>query len=105
MEIPRNWRLRAERLRFELGFSCGMCGAIYTQDRPVCPECGLNYDSGKFVGALGEQFITLMSEVLYALTKAELGDEDVGIDEWFATATIGNQDRLVEALAMKLCGV
>ncbi len=71
MEIARHWRLKRERLAFELGHSCGICGAIFTQDRPVCPECGLHFESGKFVGEIGQKFVAMMCDVLLALSEPD----------------------------------
>jgi len=38
MEIPRLWRLKAQRYRLE-GFTCPNCGRYIFPPRPVCPYC------------------------------------------------------------------
>jgi ribosomal protein L32 len=39
MEIPRHWRLKAQRYRLE-GSICRNCGHRIFPSRPVCPDCG-----------------------------------------------------------------
>ena len=38
MEIPRHWRLKAQRYRLE-GSACPICGKLSFPPRPVCPDC------------------------------------------------------------------
>jgi uncharacterized OB-fold protein len=38
MEIPRHWRLKAQRYRLE-GSVCPVCGQVTFPPRPVCPHC------------------------------------------------------------------
>ena len=38
MEIPRHWRLKAQRYRLE-GTICPVCGQVSFPPRPVCPNC------------------------------------------------------------------
>jgi uncharacterized OB-fold protein len=38
MEIPRHWRLKAQRYRLE-GSICPTCGQVSFPPRPVCPLC------------------------------------------------------------------
>ncbi len=38
MEIPRHWRLKAQRYRLE-GSTCPICGQLTFPPRPVCPHC------------------------------------------------------------------
>ena len=38
MEIPRHWRLKAQRYRLE-GSICPTCGQVSFPPRPVCPHC------------------------------------------------------------------
>jgi len=38
MEIPRHWRLKAQRYRLE-GSVCPICGQVTFPPRPVCPHC------------------------------------------------------------------
>jgi len=38
MEIPRHWRLKAQRYRLE-GSTCPICGQLSFPPRPVCPQC------------------------------------------------------------------
>jgi len=38
MEIPRHWRLKAQRYRLE-GSRCPVCGQLAFPPRPVCPHC------------------------------------------------------------------
>ena len=38
MEIPRHWRLKAQRYRLA-GSTCPACGQATFPPRPVCPQC------------------------------------------------------------------
>jgi len=38
MEIPRHWRLKAQRYRLE-GVACPNCGRLIFPPRPICPHC------------------------------------------------------------------
>jgi uncharacterized OB-fold protein len=38
MEIPRHWRLKAQRYRLE-GSVCPTCGRLAFPPRMVCPRC------------------------------------------------------------------
>jgi uncharacterized OB-fold protein len=38
MEIPRHWRLKAQRYRLE-GTTCPSCGEFIFPPHPVCPHC------------------------------------------------------------------
>lgn len=38
MEIPRHWRLKAQRYRLE-GSICPRCSQLIFPPRPVCPHC------------------------------------------------------------------
>ena len=38
MEIPRHWRLKAQRYRLEASV-CPGCGGLSFPPRPVCPRC------------------------------------------------------------------
>jgi uncharacterized OB-fold protein len=38
MEIPRHWRLKAQRYRLE-GSICPTCGQLSFPPRLVCPQC------------------------------------------------------------------
>jgi hypothetical protein len=38
MEVPRHWRLKAQRYRLQ-GTACRVCGQATFPPRPVCPEC------------------------------------------------------------------
>ncbi len=38
MEIPRHWRLKAQRYRLE-GSACPTCGRLSFPPRLVCPHC------------------------------------------------------------------
>jgi uncharacterized OB-fold protein len=38
MEIPRHWRLKAQRYRLE-GSVCPTCGQLSFPPRQVCPHC------------------------------------------------------------------
>jgi len=38
MEIPRHWRLRAQRYRLE-GSTCPICGELIFPPRPICAKC------------------------------------------------------------------
>ena len=38
MEIPRHWRLKAQRYRLE-GSACPICQQFLFPPRPVCPYC------------------------------------------------------------------
>ena len=39
MEIPRHWRMKAQRYRLE-GSICPICGQVSFPPRQVCPHCG-----------------------------------------------------------------
>lgn len=38
MEIPRHWRLKAQRYNL-VGCACPQCGRKFFPPRPVCPDC------------------------------------------------------------------
>ena len=38
MQVPRDWRLRAQRYRL-VGSACPICGRLIFPPRPVCPYC------------------------------------------------------------------
>jgi len=38
VEIPRYWRLKAQRYRLE-GTTCPICNQVTFPPRPVCPHC------------------------------------------------------------------
>ncbi len=38
MEVPRHWRLNAQRYRLE-GSACPICGRLSFPPHPICPEC------------------------------------------------------------------
>jgi uncharacterized OB-fold protein len=38
MEIPRHWRLKAQRYRLE-GSVCSICGQFIFPPRPICVQC------------------------------------------------------------------
>jgi hypothetical protein len=38
MEIPRHWRLKAQRYRLA-GSTCPICGTVSFPPRPVCGKC------------------------------------------------------------------
>jgi hypothetical protein len=38
MEVPRHWRLNAQRYRL-IGSACPTCGQLLFPPRPVCPHC------------------------------------------------------------------
>jgi uncharacterized OB-fold protein len=38
MEIPRHWRLKAQRYRL-VGSTCPVCGRLTFASRPVCTQC------------------------------------------------------------------
>lgn len=38
MQVPRHWRLKAQRYRLE-GAACRECGLPTFPPRPVCPHC------------------------------------------------------------------
>lgn len=40
MEIPRHWRLKAQRYRLE-GSLCPVCGQPIFPPRPLCPSCAV----------------------------------------------------------------
>jgi len=43
MEIPRHWRLKAQRYRLE-GSRCPVCGQLSFPPRPVCLLCNARPD-------------------------------------------------------------
>ncbi len=40
MEVPRIWRLKAQRYRM-VGNICPTCGRVFFPPRPVCPDCAV----------------------------------------------------------------
>ncbi len=38
MEVPRIWRLKAQRYRM-VGNVCPTCGQVFFPPRPICPNC------------------------------------------------------------------
>ncbi len=44
MEIPRHWRLNAQRYRLQ-GSVCPICGQARFPPRPACPRCMLQVRS------------------------------------------------------------
>ena len=45
MEIPRHWRLKAQRYRLE-GLTCQHCGQFIFPPRAVCPNASLHRPTG-----------------------------------------------------------
>jgi hypothetical protein len=45
MEIPRHWRLKAQRYRLE-GLTCQHCGQFVFPPRPVCPNASRHHLTG-----------------------------------------------------------
>ena len=98
MEIPRHWRLKKERLAFELGHRCGMCGKVFTQDRPVCPSCGLEFGSGRFIGETGAQFVDYLFRILVAESERAQVHGDETSDRILAVIATHNLDAALEIL-------
>lgn len=46
MEIPRHWRLKAQRYRLE-GSRCPICGQLSFPPHPVCPRCNTRPDQNQ----------------------------------------------------------
>lgn len=42
MEVPRHWRLKAQRYRLE-GSTCRICGKPTFPPRSVCPHCTIQH--------------------------------------------------------------
>lgn len=102
MEIPRHWRLRKERLRMEMGFTCGMCGQVFTQDRPVCPHCGLHFESGRLMGQAGQDFANYLITVLKAVAAEAEHLEATDADALVAAAALGDVEVAIEVLATRV---
>jgi uncharacterized OB-fold protein len=51
MEIPRYWRLKAQRYRLE-GSTCPSCGELMFPPRPVCTKCQCTTPSTQSVADL-----------------------------------------------------
>lgn len=49
MEIPRHWRLKAQRYRLE-GSTCPVCGRLIFPPRPVCTKCHCTVQPGQIIG-------------------------------------------------------
>ena len=45
MEIPRHWRLKAQRYRLK-GLTCQQCGQFIFPPRPVCPNTSRHRPTG-----------------------------------------------------------
>lgn len=99
MEIPRHWRLKRERIAFELGHRCGMCGAVFTQDRPVCLTCGLQFESGKFVGEVGERWVDYFFRIFVATAEQSLLEGDKAAEEMMAIAVMQDTDKAIDYMA------
>jgi rubredoxin-like zinc ribbon protein len=52
MDIPRHWRLKAQRYRLE-GSLCPVCGRPNFPPRPACPDC-----SGQRVNSADAQLLS-----------------------------------------------
>jgi uncharacterized OB-fold protein len=46
MEAPKYWREQPARYRLE-GSNCQACGIKHFPERPICPDCGTNRETGK----------------------------------------------------------
>jgi hypothetical protein len=49
MEIPRHWRLKAQRYRLE-GSACPNCGQLSFPPWPVCAQCHCNASMAGLTG-------------------------------------------------------
>ncbi len=52
MEIPRHWRLLAQRYRME-GSTCPNCGRFTFASRPAYPRCAAQQMSDRYLRNLG----------------------------------------------------
>ena len=72
MEIPRHWRLKAQRYRLE-GATCPTCGQPIFPPRPVCPHCTaeLRRIDGWVIPVLPESMNTtdMESRIKYRVTE------------------------------------
>jgi len=72
MEIPRHWRLKAQRYRLE-GSACPGCGVFNFPPRRVCPYCAARPAViaawGPSVWPRPTSSLDLKSQILYEITE------------------------------------
>ena len=72
MEIPRHWRLKAQRYRLEASV-CPGCGGLSFPPRPVCPHCAARPAAtaawGLPVWSTRTSSLDIKSQILYATTE------------------------------------
>ena len=72
MEIPRHWRLKAQRYRLEASI-CAGCGRPSFPPRPVCPYCAARpaaitgWDVAAWPGPASS--LDIKSQILHAITE------------------------------------
>jgi Rubredoxin-like zinc ribbon domain (DUF35_N) len=70
MEIPRHWRLKAQRYRLE-GSSCLICGKFTFPPRPVCLHWAILPAS--------IELINVEAPIRYQITDAKFTSVDVSV--------------------------
>jgi hypothetical protein len=72
MEIPRHWRLKAQRYRLEASV-CASCGRLNFPPRPVCPYCAARpaviAGWGPPVWPRPASSLDIKSPILYGITE------------------------------------
>ncbi len=76
MEIPRHWRLKAQRYRLQ-GSLCPICGQPTFPPRPVCPHCMVQAenlaDERIRLRARTFTMVELVPRIRYPVTKSMIG--------------------------------
>jgi len=75
MEIPRHWRLQAQRYRLE-GSTCLTCGRLIFPPRSVCPHC--TAQPAQILGGLpvspaATRLTDIESHIEYQITERVIG--------------------------------
>jgi len=68
MEIPRHWRLKAQRYRLE-GSTCPNCGQPILPPRPVCPHCSVKQEQ-----IVDRIILVLLPSLTLSDVEAHIGD-------------------------------
>ncbi len=85
-----------------MGFTCGMCGQVFTQDRPVCPHCGLHFESGRLIGQAGQEFANYLITVLKEIAAEAERFESADADALLAAASLGDPEVAIEVLSARV---
>ena len=75
MEIPRHWRLKAQRYRLE-GAICPSCGELIFPPRPVCTKCQRSaqlMDINDWIIPASMNTSDIESRIKYEITERMIG--------------------------------